>query len=286
MNAVSLQHRHVTGLGASRVEGLIRLHITYLRAENKRPQTVTARRRVLAVIDQALPYGLCNASTDELAAYFAYPSWSAWTRATYFGHAAGFYRWAAGGINPYLTLDPMASLRRPRTPRGIPNPVSTDELRYALERATTFWRRVILLAAYAGLRAGEIVALRREDVTRERVHVVDGKGGKTADVPTHPIIWQNVAGAPAGLLVAGERLGRPITRARLSLMARKFFDAIGLPDVYLHRFRHWYGTMLLRAGANMRTVQECMRHESLASTAIYTRVDSAQRVAAIASLPS
>jgi len=268
------------------MDELINLHIVYLQAEGKARSTVRDRRRVLHKIDRTLPYGLSNASTDELAEYFSWPAWKPWTRATYFGHASGLYRWAAGGLDPYLTIDPMTPLRRPRTPRGIPRPVTTDELRYVFAHCSPWWRRVVLLAAYAGLRRAEIVSLRREEVTRERIRVIDGKGGKDAYVDTHPLIWHDVASASGGLLVVGERLGRPVTPTRLSLMARKFFDSIGLPDVHLHRFRHWYGTMLLRGGADMRTVQECLRHDSLASTAIYTLVDSAQRVAAIASLPA
>ena len=268
------------------MERLITLHVTYLEAEGMARSTIDARRRVCGAVDRALPYGLCNASTDELAAYFARPGWKQWTRATYFGHVAGLYRWATAGLDPYLTLDPMAPLRRPRTPRGVPHPVTTDELRRVFAHVRPFWRRVILLAAYAGLRRAEIVSLRREDVTSERVRVIDGKGGRDGYVPMHPFIWENVAGAPGGLLVIGERLGRPIAPGRLSLMARKFFDSIGLPDVTLHDFRHWYGTELLRAGADLRTVQECLRHDSLSSTAIYTQVDSARRVAAIASLPA
>ena len=48
--------------------------------------------------------------------------------------------------------------------------------------------------------------------------------------------------------------------------------------------RHFYGTELVRAGVNLRIVQTLMRHESLATTAIYTDVNQDQQRAGIAAL--
>jgi integrase/recombinase XerC len=48
-----------------------------------------------------------------------------------------------------------------------------------------------------------------------------------------------------------------------------------------HRLRHWYATKLLEAGADLRTVQELMRHASVQSTQIYTQVTDQRRREAI-----
>ena len=48
-----------------------------------------------------------------------------------------------------------------------------------------------------------------------------------------------------------------------------------------HQLRHWYGTQLLEHGADLRTVQELMRHESISSTQIYTLVSPVRRRDAI-----
>jgi site-specific recombinase XerD len=55
--------------------------------------------------------------------------------------------------------------------------------------------------------------------------------------------------------------------------------------VHLHRFRHWYAMQLLNAGANLRVVQECLRHRKVASTQMYTLITSEQRRAAVNALP-
>jgi len=50
-------------------------------------------------------------------------------------------------------------------------------------------------------------------------------------------------------------------------------DARGTP----HCLRHWTGTTLLDDGADLRTVQELLRHKSVATTQIYTKVPDARR---------
>jgi integrase/recombinase XerD len=53
-----------------------------------------------------------------------------------------------------------------------------------------------------------------------------------------------------------------------------------------HQLRHWFGTQTLRAaGGNLRTAQELLRHADANTTAGYTKVDDADRRAAILALP-
>ena len=263
---------------------LIDAHVAHLRAGGYAERTITDRRDLLSRMDDQLPEGLCESTTDELADWLSEPGWSQWTRATYHRHVRGFFRWACGGTDPWLDWDPSADLARPRDPNRVPHPVTEEELNAALSRSDRRWRLVIVLAAYAGLRAGEISRLRREDVTEAQIRIVKGKGGRDAVLPTHPAIWALVARMPAGLLVRG-RDGRALTGNGLSVSARHHFDSIGMPEVHLHRFRHRYATALLLAGSDIRTVQDLMRHSSLATTAGYIAVTDEQLVRAVSALP-
>lgn len=262
---------------------LIDAHVAHLRAGGYAVRTITDRYELLSRMDDQLPEGLCEASTDELEQWLSDPTWSQWTRVTYHSHVRGFFRWACAGDDPYLDWDPSADLARPRNPNRVPHPVTEEELNAALSRSDRRWRLVVLLAAFAGLRAGEISRLRREDVTAEQIRVVKGKGGRDAVLPTHPSIWALVARMPAGLLVR-TRTGREFTGDQLSVMARHHFNSIDMPEVHLHRLRHRFATELIRSGADIRTVQELMRHSSLATTAGYIQVTDQQRVLAITSL--
>ncbi len=264
---------------------LIPRHLEHLEGAGKSPRTLQDRRRLLEHADLTLPYGLDEAHCDEIAAYLANPAWSTWTRSTYWSHLRGYYRW--GVKMGELTLDPMALLDRPPTGDSLPDPVSDDELAAALARSPVQpWGMAIMLAAYAGLRCCEIVRLRREDVTVDELRVRVGKGGRAAVVPTSPVLWEYVADRPRGLLVTSVT-GRPMSAHYLASNQRRLhWELIGLAEVHLHRFRHWFGTMLLRLGADLRTVQELMRHRSIISTQGYTMIVSEQRSRAIRTLPA
>lgn len=258
---------------------LIDTHLAHIRAGGLATNTVDDRRKVLHRLNAELPMGLDQATVEELAGWLARDGWGVQTRATYYGHIRGYFTWACDPRNPKLDYDPSASLTRPRVPATLPRPVSDAELAFALEHSDPDWHRRILLAAYAGLRCCELVTIRREDISVVAI-TVTGKGGKQRSVPTAPQIWHAVRPLPAGRL-------DPVWSA--DNMAREggvHHRRLGLHKVTMHRYRHWFGTTLLRNGADLRTVQELMGHSSPATTAIYTQVSDEQRRTAIAALPA
>lgn len=264
---------------------LIPRHLEHLEGAGKSPRTVADRKRLLEHADACLPYGLDEAHYDEIAAYLANSAWSTWTRSTYWSHLRGYYRWAVKVGE--LTLDPMGLLDRPPAGECLPDPVTDDELALALHRSPAQpWGMAIMLAAYAGLRCCELVRLRREDVTVNDLRVRVGKGRRAAVIPTSPILWAYLQGRPRGLLVTSVTGLAMSAHYLASNQRRLHWERIGLAEVHLHRFRHWYGTTLLRLGADLRTVQELMRHRSIISTQGYTLIVSEQRSQAIATLPS
>ncbi|HEX6869831.1 MAG TPA: tyrosine-type recombinase/integrase [Micromonosporaceae bacterium] len=261
---------------------LIPRHLTWLRAAGRSERTVHDRRRLLEHADARLPYGIDDADAEEWAAYLASRRWSAWTRHTYYTHAIKYYDWgvAAG----YYRHNPVADLPRPAEGDRIPKPATDDELALALrDLPHQPWRMAVQLAAFAGLRCCEIVSIRREDCTAEWL-TVRGKGGRRATVAMAPQLWEVIEPRSGGLLVLGAR-GRPLTPQMLTQMQGPVWRRIGLPEMTLHRFRHWFATSLLRQGADIRTVQELMRHRTLQSTQGYTAVVDRQRRAAVARLP-
>ena len=142
-----------------------------------------------------------------------------------------------------------------------------------------------MLAAYGGLRASELAGVRREHVTEHNIRILRAKGGNPASIDTHPMIWALVEPRPPGPLVV-RPTGRPVTGQWLGTFGKRHFASIGLPGVHLHRFRHWFATALLESGADIRTVQDSMRHRSITSTQGYTAVRGGKRRLAIRSLPT
>lgn len=261
-------------------------HRAHMEGAGRSERNITDRVKVLTRLDRELPLGLLEATVEELEDWLAKPCWSNQTKATYYGHIVGFYRWAADPRrNRHLSYDPSVSLTRARVPRTVPRPVTDDELTLVLDRAQGRYRVYCLLAAYAGLRCISIADLRREDITEEAV-AVRGKGGKRTLIPTHPEIWRSVRDFPAGP-VALRASGLPATAKDVSIYTSEHLNRVLGPNkITLHRLRHWFATALLRQGVNLRVVQELLMHASLETTAIYTEVTGEERRLAVGTLPA
>lgn len=275
--------------------------------------TVRSRTNQLYRMDRELPLGLIEATVEELEDWLAGPTgpdtqpWSLQTKASYRDGVVGFYRFAADPARvPHLSYDPSVSLARPRVPKTVPRPCATAKLEEVLDRLTGRVRVYCLIARYAGLRACQIAALDREDVT-EQVTTVRGKGGKDLVVPTHPEIWRAVKDFPPGPIARrrdGARASANYVSVTVARAIRRLFPEEAQPArrggrgrrrrgaVTLHPMRHWFATWLLTerelggAGANLRTVQELLGHADPASTAIYTQVTDEQRRLAVNALPT
>ncbi len=117
-----------------------------------------------------------------------------------------------------------------------------------------------------------------------------GKGNKDRILPLHPLIRDIVADFPTGYWFpgrAGNTIGHIHARSVSDLM-RLAKNRAGVVGARLtgHSLRHFYGTELVKAGVDLRTVQELMRHENLNTTQLYVAVADDRLVAALARLPT
>lgn len=253
------------------------------RAQGHAPNTL--RARVGAVRRAAAHAGVtpCSLTTMQLVGYLD-QQMAPWTRHVY---VTGLRQWGAWLVRTgRRTDDPAANLPKPRTPRGVPRPVTEpwfEQLLAAAHDPRT--RAMIVLAGYAGLRAHEIAQHRGEDIDQDALYVT-GKGGVTAMIPTHPAVWEIAQAMPRSgpWFPSTKRVDGHMSPTTVSRMIRGVMLEIGL-DATAHRLRHRYGTGVLRgAGGNLRVAQELLRHASPTTTAIYTQVDDAEKRAAVLAL--
>jgi len=190
--------------------------------------------------------------------------------------------------------DPSAPrLRGPRLKKGLPRPVTPDEVVNIADlvdgTATEDWigardRAVLLLLYGSGLRIAEALSLTGRDAALGEVLQVTGKGGKQRMVPVLPVTRDAVAKYakdcpwPIGSdepLFRGAK-GGPLSPGMVQKAMAKARQTLGLPDTATpHALRHSFATHLLSAGADLRSLQELLGHASLGSTQIYTKVDAA-----------
>src|SRR5688500_6477363 len=134
---------------------LIGDYIAWLRDCGKSPRTIGARKDVLGRIDRDLPYGIIQATTDELRAWIFRDTYSAQTKATYCGAVRSCFTWATGGGRAEMAIidyNPAELLPPPKVPQRLPRPITTEQLQRILTESAEPWRLWSLLAAYAGLR--------------------------------------------------------------------------------------------------------------------------------------
>lgn len=246
-------------------------------------RTITDTMLTLCRFQNVLSSPIESTPALAISRFLASERFGARTRYTYHGHLRGFFRWLAaeGGV------DAMATLPQPRMPRGVPRPITDEELASVLAlRMRRRTRVMILLAAYAGLRAHEIAKVRGQDVDlgARTVHVI-GKGDHGAWIPLHPLLAEVAETMPrrGWWFPSHTVLGQPVRRESVTGTISKVFDRAGIHGA-THRLRHWFGTSLVDSGADLRTAQTLLRHENLASTAIYTAVRDERRVEAVARL--
>ena len=206
-----------------------------------------------------------------------------WTKATYHGHVRAFFSWLANA--DHIHSDPMTSklVKRPKTHDGVPRYLSPAQVDRALDAATGNVRAWLLLALRAGLRASEIAAFRGEGIAEDYI-ILTGKGDREAAIPTHPDLWDLAQTYPrrGWWFPSPEHDGHVAGNSVTVLVGRHFRrPEVDIPKGSIHRCRHTYATNLLRDGANTLEVQQLMRHNSPATTAIYAKVGEDKLRAAI-----
>lgn len=259
---------------------------TSLRAEGARPNTVELRIQTIRVLVRHAGRGVLDMATDEIRAWlagYANPN----TKSTHYSSARGMFRWlSAEGLR---VDNPVDAIRAPKVPRGMPRPCKTTDLERLLTAATPEVHAMVTLAAFQGLRAGEVAAIRGEDfdVEGDCLRVL-GKGGVWAALPIHPRVAELAGRWPRSgyWFPTPRRAEGHIHSQMVSLKVRAACEDAGVPLHGAHPLRHWFATHLVRNGADLRTTQTLMRHASLATTQRYVEVADETRRAAMLRLPT
>jgi integrase/recombinase XerC len=199
-----------------------------------------------------------------------------------------------------LETHPAQELGTPKLDRPLPTVLRSDEVERLMELPPADDpkgardRAVLELLYSSGLRVGELCGLDVDDLdlSSRRVRVT-GKGRKQRQVPVGDVaaaaLETYIRHARPGLMGTGGRAnyalflnarGMRLQRRSVNRIMEKYLGADGGRVVGPHALRHSFATHLLDNGADLRSVQELLGHENLATTQIYTHV-STERLRAV-----
>ncbi len=214
-------------------------------------------------------------------------------------------------VRGLVEISPVQSILSPKLPQRLPRPLTREEIEALLaapDLATPQGQRdraMLELLYGGGLRVSELLALDTADISlgEGQVHVT-GKGAKErialVGVPATEALRRYLAEGRPKLLEAAQESGgkarpdgkwmpkRPLAlflnrfgqRLSISMFTRSlagYAAAAGIEHpVTPHMLRHSFATHLLDGGADLRSVQELLGHESASTTQIYTQVSQKQ----------
>ncbi len=235
-----------------------------------------------------------TASGDQLGTLGA--AWSGLAKSTVARRSAALRRFYGFLHEEGLRSDdPSSALPRPATERPLPRILDTTEVermfvaaeaRASSEELNALRNLALLELLYgSGMRATELVSLPRGVLRRgEPFLILRGKGGKERLVPISSRATEvvgrwlpSVPSASPWLFPGGKA---HLSRVRLFQLVRFMAADAGIaPDrVSPHVLRHAFATHLLSNGADLRVLQALLGHADIATTQIYTHVDSARLV--------
>ncbi len=253
-------------------------------AVRRSPHTVRSYGADLAQLSRHLE-GKLDLTPSNLLSYLRKYAQTSVTRARKLSTLKGFVRFlrSAGHLEGDPTEALEAPLQRKRLPKALSQLQASDLLDQESPTRSPLRDRALLEVMYsAGLRASEVVGidLKRLDLKAMTVQVT-GKGSKQRVALFGPTClaaiqdylqgerFEPILGDP---LFTNSKGGRLTTRTVQNVVSR-WAKTVGLPpEVTPHTLRHSFATHLLDGGADLKSVQQLLGHESLATTQIYTHI--------------
>lgn len=263
-------------------------YATHQRAANLSEKTIRNRAELFATVARVTRRGPDAVTHEDLLKVLGRPHprtgerLAPGTMQSERSYMQNFFRWTKK--TKRRKDNPARELPKVKVPRRKPRPLRLDQIEAMM--GTGIYARtrdIILIGALSGLRMGEIVKIRGEDID-----VVGGtirstrKGNLDHLLPLHPELtkltsryptrgWWFPSLSPNREFPNG---GGHILMKSASDRVSKSIRAAGITDRRItgHSLRHYLATTLLRDGVSIRVVQEILGHASLATTQLYADV--------------
>jgi len=174
-------------------------------------------------------------------------------------------------------------IKRPKKDKKLPVVLSQEEVSKILSSIENIKHKAILMLVYSsGLRVGEVVKLKPEDIDSNRkiIHIKGAKGRKDRYTMLSDKILETLREywkqyKLQKWLFKGANPERHITTGTVEKIFKHACEkAVIRKDVTAHTLRHSFATHLLESGTDLRYIQELLGHKSSKTTEIYTHVST------------
>lgn len=188
---------------------------------------------------------------------------------------------------------PISNIEAPKLERKLPEVLTEDEINQLIKSVDlnhVFGQRnktIIEVLYGTGIRVSELVNLKLSNIFfKESILKVNGKGDKERFVPLGKIASTEIKtyinirdrmkiDSKNTDILFINRYGRKLTRSMIFKIIKDASKSIGLEKkISPHTLRHSFATHLLKNGADLRTIQLILGHESITTTEIYTHLDT------------
>ncbi len=193
----------------------------------------------------------------------------------------------------YIKKSPISDIESPKLEKKLPEVLTELEIEKLIKSFDTQQNfgqrnRTIIEVLYGtGIRVSELVNLKLSNIFfKENIIKIIGKGNKERFVPLGRIASNeirkylkirdnSIIDSKFSDIVFLNRYGRGLTRSMIFKIISDSYKRIGLDKkISPHTLRHSFATHLLKNGADLRTIQIILGHESITTTEIYTHLDT------------
>ena len=193
-----------------------------------------------------------------------------------------------------IKINPVSNIESPKLRRKLPSTLSIEEINSLINNIDKTKKEserniAIIETLYGcGLRVSELINLKISDLYFEEDFVkVTGKGNKQRLVPVSEVNKQcintylinsrtklNIDSRSSDIIFLN-RNGYKLTRAMIFTIVKSLSKKAGIKKtISPHSFRHSFATHLLENGADLKTIQQLLGHESITTTEIYMHLDN------------
>lgn len=184
----------------------------------------------------------------------------------------------------YTVKQPMKLkyIEYPRAEKKLPQPLDVSEIQDLINACKNLKHKAIICLMYStGIRVGEVINLKIEDIDSKRgvIHIIGGKGQKDRQVPLDNELLLLLRRyykiySPKSYLFNGQ-FSLQYSEKSINSFLKMYADKAGIKrNIHAHLLRHSNATHMLESGVDISIIQKILGHNSPKTTQIYTKVST------------